>query len=153
VRATEYGQSVVLIHHAKRYTKFLMVGAANAIVDLVVLNGLFLLHPTNAKGLLAAYNTVAVLAAIVNSYVLNRRFTFRDKSTGSLREGLMFAVQALVNIVVNDLVVVWLSTYLAHVKNIPILVSGNLAKAIAMMVASSVSFVLMKFVVFRGRPK
>jgi putative flippase GtrA len=130
-----------------------MVGAANAVVDLVVLNGLLLLNPTNSQGLLAAYNTVAVLAAIVNSYVLNRRFTFRDCSTGSRQEQLLFGVQALVNIVVNDAVVVWLTTFLAHVGKLPVLLSGNFAKALAMLIASSVSFVLMKCLVFRGRPK
>ena len=87
-----------------QYLRFVLVGLTNAVVDLAVLNLLLILYPTNDRLGLLAYNTVAVAAAILNSYVWNARWTFRATATGSRRERTLFAAQALVNVAVNNLV-------------------------------------------------
>ncbi|WDM02778.1 GtrA family protein [Alicyclobacillus cycloheptanicus] len=138
-------------HTFKRYTKFLIVGGANAVVDLVVLNALILIAPTRHAATLSIYNTVAVICAILNSYVWNRRWTFADASEGTRREKVLFVVQAVVNIIVNDIVVVWLSEYLVFSRSVPLFVSSNASKALAMLISSSFSYVCMRAFVFRGR--
>lgn len=136
---------------AKRYTKFIVVGAMNAVADLAVLNGLLLLSPTKSTFLLFVYNTVAVVCAIVNSYFWNRHWTFADSSDGSAREKKLFIVQALLNLAINDLIVVWLSAYLVFSRSLPFFLSSNASKGLAMFLSSSISYVLMRLFVFRGR--
>lgn len=137
-------------HTLKRYTKFLIVGCANAIVDLVVLNALILVAPTRSPFALSIYNTAAVLCALVNSYVWNRRWTFADATNGSRRERTLFFVQAGINVAVNDLVVVWLSTYLVFSHAVPLFVSSNLSKGLAMLISSTFSYACLRLFVFRS---
>jgi putative flippase GtrA len=142
---------VIVRRSMKRYTKFLTVGMLNAFVDLVVLNGLLVVSPTTVGRTLMWYNTVAVVCAIINSYVWNRRWTFADKADGSRREQVWFFVQALLNLALNDLIVVWLSTYLIFSHSVPLFVSSNAAKALAMLLSSSMSYAFMRIFVFRAR--
>ena len=71
-----------------------MVGTSNAIIDFGVLNVALAAFPTRATVPLLAYNTAAVVLAATNSFVWNRRFTFRVR--GPLRAGEVarFAVVA-----------------------------------------------------------
>ena len=48
--------------------EFSVVGVGNAVVDLGILNMLLWLWPTGDSGMLALYNTVALLFANANSY-------------------------------------------------------------------------------------
>jgi len=140
-------------HSVRRYTKFLVIGASNAVVDVVVLDGLLWLAPTRTEGILTFYNTIAVLAAICNSYIWNRRWTFRDVATGSYRERIMYVVQAVLNVVLNDVIVVLLSSYLVFSKSVPFFISSNTAKVVAMMSSSTISYGFMSYFVFRVRRK
>ncbi|MCF8567105.1 GtrA family protein [Alicyclobacillus tolerans] len=132
-----------------RYIKFLVVGFSNAAVDLLVLNGLLIFFPTRSALVLSSYNTVAVVFAIINSYWWNSRWTFADTANRSKRQIAGFWLQAIVNIVLNDLITVWLSMYLIFAKSIPLFVSSNAAKAIAMFLSSSLSYLMMRWMVFQ----
>jgi len=134
-----------------RYLRFLAVGMSNAVVDVGVFNGCLLLSPSKSSFSVLLYNSIAVICAIINSYIWNRRWTFRDVSKGTNKERGLFALQGVLNIVLNNLILYWLSLYLILVREIPFFISSNVAKGIAMMLASSISFVFMRFFVFRGR--
>ncbi|MDB5085318.1 MAG: GtrA family protein [Bacilli bacterium] len=132
-----------------RYARFLLVGAGNAAVDLLALNILLLIWPSQSWSLLLLYNTIAVFLSIVNSYVWNRLWTFADTSNGSLREKWLFLLQAVVNILVNDLILVWLSSYFNSLNFMSPFVQNNAAKGVAMLASSSMSYFLMRFLIFR----
>ena len=134
-----------------RYGKFLIVGTSNAAVDLLVLNAFVLLLPTTSSLLLFIYNTVAVACAIANSYIWNRRWTFADSARGGQRERMLFWLQGLFNMAVNDAVVVGMSRYLVLTHDLPLIVGGNLAKGLAMFISSSISYVFMRVFVFADR--
>lgn len=139
-----------LVSHAvRRYTVFLMVGAMNAAVDILVFNLILWFAPTRTNWALSLYNSVAVIAAIVNSYVWNRKITFRDTATGAKREKFWFIGQALLNLCLNDAIVVWISSYLIFNKSVPFFISSNAAKGVAMMLSSAVSYFCMRYLVFR----
>lgn len=138
-------------HSLRRYTKFLMVGTANAAVDLLVLNGLIAISPVHSAKALFIFNTIAVAAAIANSYLWNRLWTFSDVSDGSRREKWLFLLQAVVNILLNDAIFVVLSSYLTFSKSIPLFVSNNLAKGLAMLLSSSASYAFMRVMVFTAK--
>lgn len=151
MESTGFTIMVIFRRSVKRYTKFLMVGVLNAVVDLAVLNGLLAIDPTTKAHMLVLYNTIAVICAIINSYVWNRRWTFADRASGNFREQCWFFVQALLNLFLNDLIVVWLSTYLIFSHSVPLFISSNAAKALAMLLSSSMSYAFMRVFVFRAR--
>ena len=92
-----------------QFARFCVVGTSNAIIDFGVLNAALAAFPTKATVPLLAYNTAAVVLAATNSFVWNRRFTFRVR--GPLRAGEVarFAVVAAGTAGLNDLVLLALS--------------------------------------------
>lgn len=136
-----------------QYARFLAVGGTNAVVDVLTFNALIFALPTRSAPTLVAYNTVAVGAAIVNSYWWNTRWTFRhataSTSRGRHRQRALFLGQSAVNVVVNDLVLGAAAAALNAWSDLPVVLGSNLAKLAAMFTASILSFVVMKLVVFR----
>lgn len=137
-------------HSAKRYTKFVLVGICNAVVDLAVLNFLMLVIHDHSSFALVVDNSVAVSCAILNSYALNRKWTFADRTDGSPREGVLFLAQAVLNIGLNDWILAWCASYLVFSRDVPIFISSNISKALAMFLSSTVSYFFMRWIVFRG---
>ncbi|MHB8505515.1 MAG: GtrA family protein, partial [Acidimicrobiales bacterium] len=113
-------------------------------------------HPTRSAGLNVAYNTIAVLAAITNSYFWNSRWTFADlvaKDAKRWRQRALFLGQGGINLGVSDTAILGLSLLLRSRHWLPATLMSDLSKVVAMLTASAVSYVLMHFVVFRaGRP-
>lgn len=137
--------------HPTRISRFAVVGAMNAGVDLAVYNLLLLLDPSPTPVLLVVYNTCAVVAAIINSYLWNSRWTFRERRRAApgrrWRERWLFTLQAGVNIAVNDAAVLGLSLLTAS-WGVQSAVTANGSKVLAMVAASAVSYVLMHRFVF-----
>lgn len=131
---------------------FSTVGVLNALIDVLVFNILLLAAPTHSSWVLTVYNTVAVCAALANSYALNSRWTFRrtkaKQHSAVWRQRVGFIAQAGVNIAVNDVV---LSLLAGTFVFLPSWADSNLAKITAMVCASMVSFVLLRTVVFSER--
>lgn len=138
-------------HVAAQYVRFLLVGLSNAVVDLGVLNALLYLRPTHDPVVLAVDNTIAVVLAILNSYLWNTRWTFRLSATGALRERALFVAQGVLNVVVNDAVLLAVAGVLQPTQGLWYLVASNVAKLIAMLTASTMSFILLRTIVFRRR--
>jgi len=141
--------------HAIRISRFAVVGALNAGVDLAVYNVLLLLDPSPSPPALVAYNTCAVLAALANSYLWNSRWTFRERRRRAperrWRERFLFTVQGGVNVAVNDAVVLGLSLLTAWL-GLGSAWTANGVKVVAMLAASAVSYLLMHRVVFTRKP-
>ncbi len=106
------------------------------------------LAPTREPYLLTFYNGVAILAANANSYVWNTLWTFRGRAEHDLRQGVLFALQALVNIgVSNSLFWVLIHPLIVNTE-IPTYLVGNVAKLASVLVASTISFFILRYVVF-----
>lgn len=137
----------------RRFGRFLAVGVSNAAVDLGVFNFFVFVHPTRAAGTNVVYNTVAVLAAILNSYFWNSRWTFADRVTrgeGRWRQRALFLAQSGINLAVSDGVILGLSLLLGRGRGLPATLMSNLSKVVAMFTASAVSYILMHFLVFQA---
>ena len=86
-----------------RFIRFCIVGAINTGIDLAVFSLLFYgLH----LNLLVA-NSVGFVAAVINSYLLNKIWTFEDGSDHSPRRMGMFVLIALGGLGISNLLV-WL---------------------------------------------
>lgn len=131
-----------------RFSKFSLVGLSNAVVDIGVLNLFLWLQPTREVSVLVLYNAVALVLANVNSYIGNTLWTFRGRAEHNLRQGALFFVQALINIAVSSGLFWVLIRPLLVDTEIPAYLVGNIAKIISVVVASVISFFILRYVVF-----
>ena len=135
-----------------QFFQFVAVGLSNAFIDLGVFNGLYFLDPTRNVNQMVLYNTMAVMTAILNSYIWNSRWTFSNtvKSSGrqALRQRTLFVIQSLINIAVNDAILWLIAPWIAQTHASPHVMANNMAKLVAMFLASLSSFLMMKIFVF-----
>ncbi len=131
-----------------RFSKFTVVGISNAVVDIGTLNLFLWLQPTRNPLELVLYNGVALVLANVNSYVWNTLWTFRGRAEHNLRQTVLFVLQALVNIAVsNGLFWALIRPVLVYTE-VPAYLAGNVAKIISVIVASTLSFFILRYLVF-----
>jgi putative flippase GtrA len=131
-----------------RFSKFSVVGLSNAAVDIGVLNLFLWLQPTREVYLLVMFNGIALVLANANSYLWNTLWTFRGRAEHDLRQGVLFALQALINIGVSNTLFWALIHPLIVNTEIPTYLVGNVAKLGSVLVASTISFFIMRYVVF-----
>lgn len=127
---------------------FSIVGLANAVVDLAVLNLLLWAYPTEEAWRFVLYNLAALVLANVNSYVLNSLWTFRGQADPGLKQGGLFALQALVGVGVSSLLFWLLIHYALNNTGLSPVVAGNVAKVISTTIASTLSYFVQRYVVF-----
>ncbi len=140
-----------LMSGGKRFSKFSVVGLSNAVVDIGVLNLFLWLEPTREVTMLVIYNGVALVLANLNSYLWNTLWTFRGRAEHDLRQVVLFAFQVLVNIgISNGLFWALIHPVIVYTEA-PTYLAGNVAKIISVTVASTVSFFIMRYVVFSRR--
>lgn len=139
----------------KTVLSFIVIGGANALVDIGVLNLFLWLLPTTNPVLLTGYNTVAYISAVINSYIWNSQFTFRRQATFRWREKIGFALQASFALLISNGAYLLGCSILSAVSwGVSTWAIFNIAKGVAMLLSSSCSFFLMKYVVFvSGRGK
>jgi putative flippase GtrA len=132
-----------------RFSKFTVVGLSNALVDIGTLNLFLLFLPTRDPAVLTLYNGVALVLANLNSYLWNTRWTFRGRAKRrDLRQRVLFSLQAIVNISVSNGIFFVLVHPILVYTEVPAYLAGNVAKIISVTVASTLSFFIMRYVVF-----
>ena len=138
-----------LVKGSVRFSKFTVVGFLNAVVDIGTLNLFLWFASTRDPSVLALYNGVALVLANVNSYFWNTRWTFRSRAKRrDRRQRVLFTLQALFNICVsNGLFFFLVRPVLVHTE-VPAYLAGNVAKLASVAVASTLSFFLMRYLVF-----
>jgi putative flippase GtrA len=132
----------------KRFSKFSLVGISNAAVDIGVLNLFLWLAPTREVTLLVIYNGVALILANLNSYAWNTMWTFRGRAKHDTRQIVLFGLQVLVNIGISNGLFWALIRPIIVYTEVPTYLAGNVAKIISVIVASTISFFIMRYVVF-----
>lgn len=90
-----------------------MVGGLNTGIDIGILAILMKLSGITGGFYYAAFKTFSSVVAITNSYFLNKKWTFQDKSKGSVGEAGQFffvsGIGLLINVIVASLVVNFIS--------------------------------------------
>lgn len=133
--------------------RFAVVGGSNALIDFGVFDLLLWIAPTRAPDRLVIYNTIAVICALANSYCWNRFWTFRSsRAVGGRavwKERLLFSAQSGLNVGINDLALAGVTVLLNRNHLLSTYAANNLAKFVAVMLASATSFAAMRLVVFR----
>ncbi len=136
-----------------KYAQFSAVGLSNMLVDVGTLNLLLLLlvWPTRSPELLVLYNVAALVLANANSYLWNTLWTFKDQARHDAKQVGMFTAQGLLNVAVGG-ALLWLAAHgLRAYTDLSPWLSGNVAKAISTVFASTVSFLFLRLFVFRPK--
>ena len=135
-----------------RFSKFTLVGFFNAVLDIGTLNVFLLLASTRDPSLLALYNGVALLVANLNSYIWNTRWTFRSRAKrNDFRQRALFALQVVINIAISNTLFWAMIRPVLIYTEVPAYLAGNVAKVISILIASTIGFFFMRYVVFTRR--
>lgn len=132
--------------------RFGIVGALNTIIDVLTLNILLWRFPTHDANLLLLYNSVAYAMGAINSFSLNKHWTFQRRQTISGGELVRFAIVNVAGIIINDSII-WIAARMLH----PLIVSNqlwaNTSKLAAISGTMIVSYLGMRLWVFASKPQ
>ena len=140
----------------RQFIKFGLTGTVGAAVDFGTYNLL-----TRAVGWLTVYdiggikiiaaNLVSVFLAILSNFILNKYWTFRDKSQNVAAQGTSYFVLNFITFALNQLLT---SFFIFHVSQFDIFGSqkDNAAKVAAICLILFINFLGSKFIIFRKRP-
>lgn len=98
--------------HPRRFLKFSAVGAINFLIDFSILNLLSFATGIN-KGIAAAFlGVVSFLIANINSYFLNKKWTFRKNSKSSNYK--TFIAISILGVAINISIIYVFTTFISQ---------------------------------------
>lgn len=133
---------------SRRVGVFSVIGLGNAVVDLGTLSVLAWLMPTGSSAVLILYNTLGLALANTNSYLWNSRWTFRGDREAGTRQRRRFIFQAALNVCISNALLWGAVAFLLAHTTLSMTSGENVAKLFSALVASGVSFILMRRFVF-----
>jgi putative flippase GtrA len=141
--------AIVIARHAAiaQLARFGLVGALNTALDLLVLNGLLFLFPTTRTLTILGYTALAYTAGAVNSFLLNKHWTFERQHRTTWAEVARFAATTACGIGGN-LAFVALASVVPHPFLSNAVAWTNLSKVFALGSTSLLSFLGMRLWVF-----
>ncbi|MFH1181177.1 MAG: GtrA family protein [bacterium] len=147
-------KNVLLIRQA---IKFILVGGLNTLIDLGVLNLLIFMTGIASGSGYSVFKGISFIAAVVNSYFLNKFWTFSASARGyggqeKLKEFSQFFFVSLIGFGIN----VGAASLVVNVIGNPFLLSGisdklwaNAGAIIATFCGMTWNFIGYKFIVFK----
>jgi putative flippase GtrA/4-amino-4-deoxy-L-arabinose transferase-like glycosyltransferase len=128
--------------------KFGVVGVVNTGVDFLITNLLFwFFKPAGMFGLMLI-SIFAITAAAVNSYFLNKFWTFNKKTSMKANEIYRFSIVTFLGMIVNTSIFLFASKYLSDMFAIEGFVNINAARLAGVAAAMGVTFLGYRFGVF-----
>lgn len=129
---------------------FVLVGFLNTVVDFVVLNLLVIMTHHDDGLWLIAFTCLGFLAAVLNSYILNRNLTFRGQGDRSSSHFIRFIAVNAVGMVINSSIVWFLVLVIGD--RLSALVAINASKLLAVTCSLTWNYFAIKRWVFNGQP-
>jgi putative flippase GtrA len=136
----------------RQFLSFSLVGGLNTTIDLLVLNGLLWLWPTQNTVSLLTYNSLAYVLGATNSFFWNKYWTFQSRYRTTPRELMRFILTTLCGLVINN-VLLWIASEVLHPSMINATLWANASKALAIGGTFMVSFLGMRLWVFVRHPQ
>ena len=131
--------------------RFGTVGVLNTVLDLLILNCLLWLFPTNDPVVVVLFNSLAYALGAINSFLLNKYWTFGYSKSITGREVSRFILTTALGIVCND-ILLWLANILLR----PLIVHSSLwvnaSKLVSLAGTVLISYVGMRLWVFVHNP-
>jgi putative flippase GtrA len=139
-------------HWIGQVVRFGMVGVSNTIEDLLILNLLLLLFPTNSTRTILIFGAIAYSVGAVNSFLLNKYWTFGSRQRTTWREVLRFIVTTLCGIGWSS-VILWLAGNALHPILINPTVWANVSKVVAICGTVLINYLGMSLWVFVNKTR
>jgi putative flippase GtrA len=132
--------------------RFGLVGVMNTVVDLLILNMLLLVFPTNSTRMILIFSALAYSVGAVNSFLLNKYWTFGYRQRTTWREVVRFIVTTACGIGWSS-IILWLASNALH----PILINptiwANVSKVVAICGTALINYLGMSLWVFVNKTR
>jgi len=133
-----------------QFLRYCLVGGANTLVDLLMLNVLLWRFPTNNVLVLVVYNSVAYSSGAVTSFFLNKYWTFRHRQKTTRREVVRFLITLFLEVLYSN-GLIWLAGKALQPFITNVTFWGNTSKLVAIVAGALISYAFMRFWTFAGR--
>jgi len=130
-----------------QFARFSVVGILNTLIDVITLNILLWRFPTHNANLLLVYNSLAYIFGALNSFCLNKYWTFRQRNGTTSGEIVRFVVLSFAGILCNDSIF-WLVARSLHPLITNNLLWANISKGMAVVGTMTISYLGMRLWVF-----
>ena len=131
----------------RQVLRFSVVGGLNTLVDILILNGLLGLFPTTSTHMLLAYNALAYGSGAVNSFLLNKYWTFGSRQKATRTELIRFTLTTLCGMGWSS-TILWLVGTLLHPFVGNATLWANASKGVAIAGTILISYLGMRLWVF-----
>lgn len=133
-----------------QFLRFAIIGAINTAVDFLVLNLLIFATGIKEGNGLIPLNIISFTVAVINSYVLNKRWAFRDQTAGdTARKFTNFLIISVIGAFINTAIVRFGSTNIDPMFGLSQVLWVNLSKIVATGVSLIWNFIGYKLLVFK----
>ena len=130
--------------------RFVVIGIINTGIDFLILNALMYFTGIREGNGLIPLNIISFSAAVINSYLLNKRWAFKDNSsTDSAKKFSIFLVVSIIGVAINTAVLRLVSTNIDPLFGLSQALWVNLAKVVATGVSLVWNFIGYKLIVFK----
>jgi putative flippase GtrA len=130
-----------------QFLRYCLVGGANTIISVSILNALLWRDPSHNVQLLVVENSVAYAGGAVSSFFLNKYWTFRRRQRPTLREAGRFLLSVALELVSSN-GLLWLAGRALSPFIPNVTVWGNASKLLAVAVGAGLSYLIMRFWIF-----
>ena len=130
--------------------RFGIVGTLNTTIDVLTLNILLWRFPTHDANLLLLYNSVAYTLGALNSFSLNKHWTFKRRQAITGGELVRFAIVNIAGFLCNDSII-WITARILHPLIASSLLWANASKLTALCGTMIVSYLGMRLWVFASK--
>lgn len=127
--------------------KFGVVGGLNTILDVVVLNLLLWIFPATTTLALLLFNSLAYSVGAINSFLLNKYWTFQQRRKTTWKEVSRFIIATLCGMGCND-GIIWCANTFVHFPGSNTTLWTNATKIFAIAGTVCISFFGMRLWVF-----
>lgn len=131
----------------KQLLRFGLVGSLDTLIDLAVLNCLLWVWPTHKNSILLLDNSIAFSIGAINSFLLNKYWTFQRGGFPDACEIARFALTTLAALACND-ALLWLISGLLHPVFLSAALWANVSKLGAIAGTGLLSYLGMRLWVF-----
>ncbi|TSC96520.1 MAG: hypothetical protein Athens071426_474 [Parcubacteria group bacterium Athens0714_26] len=132
-----------------QFAKFLIVGGLNFLIDLGILNLLINLTDISSGTGYSAFKAMSFLVAVINSYFLNKYWTFKVLGVPKTGEFIKFFTVNLIGFGINVSTASLVVNVIGAPGGVSVKLWASAGAAIASMVGLIWNFIGMKFVVFK----
>lgn len=132
------------------FFKFACVGILNTAIDFIVLNALVLSFGAGPQGeLFVFFKSVSFLAAVANSYLLNKIWVFEVSASRDAKEPALFFIVSALGLLIN--VSISFAVFAAGARLFSPQIAANIGALLGTIGVLAWNFIGYRFFVFQKR--